>query len=62
LNVGGKRGNKLGDTDPVNPSKFVLLLMVMTKMMLMMIRSLQVVHGILRSHEHIHYCTFVMEK
>jgi len=58
----GKRGNKLSDTNLVNPSKFVLLLMVMTTMMLMMIRSLQVVHGILRSHEHIHYYAFIMEK
>jgi len=58
----GKRSNKLTDTDPFNPRKLVLLLMVMTTMMIMMIRSLQVVRGILLSHEHVHYNAFIMEK
>jgi hypothetical protein len=59
----GKRSNKLSDTDPFNPRKFVLLLMAMTTTtMMMMIRSLQFVHGILLSHEHIHYNAFIMEK
>ena len=60
------KSNKLSDTDPFNPRKFVLLLMVMTvmmmMMMMMMIRSPQVVHSILLSHEHMHYNALIMEK
>jgi hypothetical protein len=67
LNV-GEREAKLSDTDPFNPRKFVLLLMVMTTMtmmmmmMMLMISSPQVVHGLLLSHEHVHYNVFIMEK
>jgi hypothetical protein len=58
----GKTSIKLGDTYPLNPRTFVLLLMEMTTIMVMMIRSLQVVHGILLSHKHIRYNAFLMEK